>query len=336
MKHGGYFVISLDFELMWGMFDKVTTDTYGKNILGGRQAISELLRVFEERGIHATWATVGMLMANNIEDLEQYVPSATERPKYPDQKLSSYEHLLDLVKNTFDKDYYFAPDLVNKINGTSGQELASHTFSHYYCLDGSENSDAIFAADCRSQIKIMKKFGVTPTSIVFPRNQNTEAALDICSKNGITCYRGTEEHFLYKARKEREQTNLFIRGLRLLDHYINISGHHTFALKKTDAIVNVPASRFLRPYSKKLKFLEAMRMQRIKNSMSHAARNNEVFHLWWHPHNFGVNRKENFKDLLELLDHYENLHQEFGMESRNMKELATLVAESSDVKNLAT
>jgi hypothetical protein len=65
-----------------------------------------------------------------------------------------------------------------------------------------------------------------------------------------------------------------------------------------------------------------LRIARIKNSMTHAAKNNQVFHLWWHPHNFGINRKENLAALLELIAHYKKLHDEYGMESATMQEAA--------------
>ena len=57
----GAFVISLDFELMWGVRDKRTIADYGANILGVRQVVPALLDLFAERGIGCTWATVGLL-----------------------------------------------------------------------------------------------------------------------------------------------------------------------------------------------------------------------------------------------------------------------------------
>jgi len=57
----GTFVISLDFELMWGVRDLQTKETYGANVLGARLAIPAMLALFEEFGLHVTWATVGLL-----------------------------------------------------------------------------------------------------------------------------------------------------------------------------------------------------------------------------------------------------------------------------------
>ena len=326
-------MISLDFELMWGMFDKVTTESYGENIRGAHTAIPELLALFEQYETHATWATVGMLMHKNNETLKAHLPAENFRPTYKNAALSSYDYFSRAVDGRPDMhQYHFAPELVGQIVNTPGQELASHTFSHYYCLDGSENSEAIFTADCAAMQTAADHFGVTLTSIVFPRNQTTPPALATCSREGILAYRGTEEHFLYRARKENQQTNPLIRAVRLLDHYLNLSGHHTHKIPaKETGIVNVPASRFLRPYSPSLRQLEPLRLRRIKNAMTHAAKTGEVFHLWWHPHNFGTHRKENFANLIEILEHFKELEHEYGMQSRNMTELATLSRVVPDV-----
>ena len=86
----GFFVISLDFELMWGMFDKVTVTDYDANILGVRTALPRILELFREHQIHATWAGIGMLMARNKSELIELLPPVHLRPKYEDEKISAY------------------------------------------------------------------------------------------------------------------------------------------------------------------------------------------------------------------------------------------------------
>jgi hypothetical protein len=43
----GIFVISLDFELHWGVWDVTTKEKYGANILGVKEVIPRLLDLFE-------------------------------------------------------------------------------------------------------------------------------------------------------------------------------------------------------------------------------------------------------------------------------------------------
>lgn len=330
-KPAGTLIISLDFELMWGMFDKVTPATYGANLAGTHTAVPKLLELFTEHHIHATWATVGMLTHQAAADLNESLQEVPVKPTYQNPTFSAYDHWRALTA-THTEAHYFAPHLVALITATPNQEFASHTFSHYYCREA--QVDAIqareaFKADCAA-FKAATPTGVHVSSMVFPRNQWTNAALATLASFGFTAFRGTEEHFLYRARTDAVQNNPFIRLLRLLDHYINLSGYHTYAqsaaLVHESGLVNLPASRFLRPWSARLAFLEPLRLRRIKNVMTHAAKRGEVFHLWWHPHNFGVNQDENLKVLQNILKHFAYLQTTYRMESCTMAEAATRVA----------
>ncbi|MET0962983.1 MAG: hypothetical protein ABWY05_09225 [Noviherbaspirillum sp.] len=82
-----------------------------------------------------------------------------------------------------------------------------------------------------------------------------------------------------------------------------------------NGLVNVPASLFLRPWSRPLARLESVRMRMLRGAMTDAARGNGLFHLWWHPHNFGVNQAENLRLLDALLQHFARLRDEYGMRS---------------------
>ncbi len=331
-KPHGYFVISLDFELFWGMTDKYTLPQYGENIRGVQSALPHLLEVFTAHGIHATWATVGMLMAECKDTLKSLLPPPHLRPKYRSERLSAYHHLETgpVGKNEGEDPYHYGPSLVRAIITTPNQELANHTFSHYYALDGDTNGPEVFRADLRAHRAIAETYCVVTESIVFPRNQASDEALHVCHEEDLRAYRGNENHFLYRGRKDSAQSR-FVRALRLIDHYINISGHHTYPLPtvKPGYPLNIPASRFFRPYMKALAFFEPLRLRRIKKSMTHAAEHGEVFHLWWHPHNFGTNQTENFKNLEEILTHFEMLKKKYHFESASMKEIADIVSESS-------
>jgi hypothetical protein len=50
----GKFVISLDFELMWGVRDTQTIEKYGDAIIGTRIALEQILSSFEKHCIKAT------------------------------------------------------------------------------------------------------------------------------------------------------------------------------------------------------------------------------------------------------------------------------------------
>jgi hypothetical protein len=126
--------------------------------------------------------------------------------------------------------------------------------------------------------------------------------LQICKEEGFDAIRSNEESWMYKASAGTGNTK-WKRLFRLLDNYVNISGHNCYSIEslKREPVLEIPASRFLRPYLKTLSFLERLRLRRIKNDMSYAAKKGKIFHLWWHPHNFGANTEENFVLLLKHL-----------------------------------
>lgn len=91
-------------------------------------------------------------------------------------------------------------------------------------------------------------------------------------------------------------------------------------------LVNVPSSRFLRPFNARLAPLDGLRLRRIEKAMEQAALTGGTFHLWWHPENFGVDLAENLHMLGQVLDVFERLRGEHGMWSRSMHEIANRAA----------
>ena len=64
MTRPGTLLISLDFELHWGVFQSVNESSpYMQNLLHTPEAIIRMLEVFEKRNIAVTWAVVGLLFA---------------------------------------------------------------------------------------------------------------------------------------------------------------------------------------------------------------------------------------------------------------------------------
>ncbi|MEH7344378.1 polysaccharide deacetylase [Bacillus sp. JJ1532] len=321
MSDNGKLVISLDFELYWGVRDKKSLESYKENLLGVWTAIPAILELFEKYGIHATWSTVGFLFLKSREELIDNCPQ--QKPVYLNSNLSPYEHIYNIGSNEEEDPYHFAPSLIQKIISYPYQRIGTHTFSHYYCLEQGQNINS-FKADISAAINVGKKYGLKIKSLVFPRNQCEEKYLLVCKEFGITSYRGNPSSLFYKASDEKGEHKLK-RVARLCDAYINISGHNCYSIeeiKNNNLPLNIPASRFLRPYSKTLEHLEPLRLKRIISDLNYAAKNKLVYHLWWHPHNFGTNLNENLSFLESILKHFSLLRRNFGMESLNMEELS--------------
>lgn len=320
IKHGS-FIISLDFEMMWGVKDIHTPyDTYSNvNVKKVREVISRMLNLFKQYNIHITFATVGLLMFDNKNEALKNIPE--KKPSYINKQLSPYNN--EYIEN-IDSDYaelYFAPDIIKQLQNYSYAEIATHTFSHYNCWAKGQTLDE-FDADIKATIQTTKLKGLnSPLSIVFPRNNVSSEYIEICNLNGIKSYRGNPKHFYSKSNSKIK--TLWQRCMRILDCYINVSGKSTFkydTLTKVSSVLNIPSSRFLRPYNNTLRFLEPFKITRIKREIIHAARKGELYHLWWHPHNFGCNIEENLKNLESILQCYTECHKKYGMESYTMTE----------------
>lgn len=321
----GILIITLDFELYWGLLGKISLENYKENLLGVPAVIPRLLKLFKEYQIHCTWAIVGLLFYESRLDLIEGLPKT--RPEYVNSNLCPYRYISLIDDNESQDIFHHAPSLIKMIISESGQEIGSHTFSHYYCLEKGQNRDA-FRDDLEAAIRVASRYGLKLESLVFPKNQINRDYLPILKDKGIKAYRGNEASWIYQGRSDEDES-LFRRGLRILDAYINISGHNAYAkaMIKRQFPFNISSSRFLRPYSKKLARLEPLRLARILSDMSYAAQNGLVYHLWWHPHNFGINQEENLKFLQAILDHFNKLKNTYAMESLNMKELSANLLE---------
>lgn len=317
----GTFIISLDYELFWGVRDKRTIEGYGTNILGTRQAIPAMLKLFGEHRVRATWATVGFLFFDTKADLLAHLP--TEKPAYANANLSPYPALASIGENEAADPYHFGLSMLELIKRVPGQEIGTHTFCHYYALERGQTPEA-FRQDMQAAIRAGRERGIEIKSLVFPRNQHNATYIAICHELGLTNYRGNEQHWIYKERSEEQQA-LWKRGARLLDAYVNLSGHHTFKLTdiaRSGPPYNIPASRFLRPFSRRLQSMEELRLRRIEQAMTYAAKHGEAFHLWWHPENFGANLEQNMANLTRLVRHFDQLRTTYGMESLTMGDIA--------------
>jgi len=319
----GLFTISLDFELFWGVKDHRTLEEYGENILGARKAIPLLLDLFAEYNIHVTWATVGYLFHDGRESLQKLQPQLL--PTYDQKELSNVNTISATGNSETEDPYHYAPGLIKLIASTPGQEISTHTYSHYYCLEPGQ-TPLQFTADLNAALDVAKESGYELKSIVFPRNQYSEQHLRICKKAGLTAYRGNADSWIYSPSNRADESRLK-RASRLLDAYVSWRPSQIHEVKPATEgqPVNVPASRFLRPYSTSLSFLEGFKLIRIQKEMFEAAKKRKLYHLWWHPHNFGKNTEENLRQLRALLDYYRVLQKQYNMQSLNMSEIAALV-----------
>lgn len=322
MRNPGALIISLDFELHWGCRDIASVYRSRPKLLGEREAVPRLLATFREYDIAATWATVGFLFARTRDELEALSPVV--RPQYIDVSLSPYSE--PVGNNEIEDLLHFAPSLIETIRAVPHQEVATHTFSHYFCREPGQNRET-FAADLKSALRIAEHRGVQIRSIVFPRNQHNPDYDDVLADAGIICYRGNQRSWMYRDYTAAGETP-WKRAARLLDAYANFSGPQTYRwedlVNGCSRICNLPASFFLRPFSPQLRHLQELHFGRLARSIRRAAARGEVIHIWWHPHDFGMHQQQNLDFLRRLLEEFIRQRETCGMQSMSMADAATV------------
>lgn len=327
----GKFIISLDFELHWGVFDALTLEQYQSNLDNVRLVIKRLIKLSDTYNVKLTFATVGLLFAKNKEDIKKYMPKNIL--VYSNKNLNPYLLIDSLGYDEKTDSIHYAKSVIDYIKQNGNHEIGTHTFGHYNCFANGQSTQD-FNADLEAANNIARNTGVELKSIVFPKNQVNNEYLTVCKKNGISNYRGTEKHPMYNPNLVNKKSYLIItyRLLRLIDAYFNFSGYNTYPVKniKMDnhGLINLPSSRFLRPYIPKLALLEFLKCRRIKKAMKHAALNDEMFHLWWHPHNFGSNMDENFNNLESIFKTYAHLNKKYKFESVTMTGLTNEITKN--------
>jgi len=317
----GFLVISLDFELLWGVFDVVDFEKKRIYFENTRQVIPKILEEFNFHNIHATWATVGMLFHKNWEEWERNSPKTP--PTYSNPKLSAYE-FGKTIKSGNSENLCFAPELIREIAQNPGQEIGTHTYSHYYCLEEGQTL-ASFKADLEKSIELAKQMGIEIKSLVFPRNQFREDYLRVCYELGITNVRSNPSSWYWE---NPASDSILTKLARTGDAYFPL-GKKSYSIKEMiknhNLLVEQKAGRFLRP-AESNSILHKLKIRRIKKEMSLAAENNEIYHLWWHPHNFGDNPSQSIQDLKSILTHFEKLREKFNFQSVNMCEMGKRIS----------
>jgi peptidoglycan/xylan/chitin deacetylase (PgdA/CDA1 family) len=350
----GIFTISLDFELHWGGFEKWnlqgTRDesatikpasemrasgvksSYRQYFLNTRLIIPEMLKAFEKYEVHVTWAAVGLLFHQNRQELMANMPFP--KPTLVNKKLSAY-HYIDhegIGETEAEDPFHYGLSLIRQIKNSPYQEIGSHTFAHYYACEEGQTAEQ-FRADLQAAQRAAHKQGIELRSLIFPRNQINEAYLKICYEEGFRSIRSNPADWFWHI-KSTQSESLWKRLNRGLDAYFNTGQKKSYPLSsivvKEGEPVCFPASRLLRPYSTRQFFLNRLKVNRILHEMEYAARQHEVYHLWWHPHNFGSFPQESMEGLRRILEHYQYLKKTYGMESYSMGELTDLLIKVED------
>ncbi len=324
MSYPGVFSISLDFELHWGCFERMLlNDSEQQYFLNTRKIIPQKLELFAQNEIHVTWAAVGMLYRKNKTEWEQKKPALL--PTFNNPAVSAYEWI---SKNGFyseEDPFHFAPDLIQKIKATPHQEIGTHTYAHYFCLEEGQTPDQ-FREDLKMACSLAAEKGITIRSLVFPRNQFNRKYLSICAEVGITSVRSSPDIWYWEPATGSSFMKKFFRAG---DAYLKFQPIKPVFLKDIKTgnglPLLLPSTRLYRAWKPEYPVQNKFKMRRILNEMTVAAKNKAYYHIWWHPHNFGYQPQQCMAELKKIIEHYLLLNKKFGFQSMNMGEITDLL-----------
>ena len=242
-KKPGTLVISLDFEMFWGMADVLEPLNSAPAMRRVHEVVPRLLKLFETYGVHATWATVGGMMAHDDAEFLRYLP----KPAAPQTA-----RMLDKLgigqpdgAKKCPREILYAPELIHKVAATPGQEIGTHTYSHYYCSNADSTPEA-FAAEIRAAMQIAEDNGYEIHAAVFPRNQLRETYLRAMDSVSPLIFRGEERGWIKSLSLKYPRLG---RVVWYADHYLPLQ-HCSYDRTEImqDGRYNVRDSRFYKPY----------------------------------------------------------------------------------------
>jgi hypothetical protein len=221
--------------------------------------------------------------------------------------------------------FHFAPALIQQIKATPHQEIATHTYAHYFCLEKGQTPEQ-FKADIDKACAIAKENGTAIRSLVFPRNQFNQQYLSICADAGISSIRSSPDIWYWAPATGSSFVKKFFRAG---DAYLKFQPIKMVFLKDIDTThglpLHLPATRLYRPWKAGQPVQNTLKMRRILNEMTAAAKKKAYYHLWWHPHNFGNHPQECMNELRRIIDHYCTLRDSYNFQSLTMEETTNLL-----------
>lgn len=298
----GHFVISLDTELAWGRLTEENLADFIPLFKKTREVIEQLVGLFEKYNHPVTWAIVGRLIESPCTRVDGYCNCHDD------------ETVLDLLN---------APEILDIIVKSSiDHEVACHSFEHI--IFGDENcteADADRDLSCARQV--LQSHGIESTSFVFPRNKIGH--LHLLEQHGFKAYRGEDITWFMN------MPNLLQRFFRQLDLILAIRPEVSMPYAASDNLLDIPGHMMFRIRHKGpgRHLPPSLLAKRAIKGLQEAASSKKVFHLWFHPFNFGYKTSEHLRALEQVLKHAAGLRERNLLTISTMQGIARLTGSNS-------
>lgn len=178
-------------------------------------------------------------------------------------------------------------DFINLIQKNKDQETSSHSYSH-------EDFTKISNKMADKEFKKPKA-----TTFVFPRNHI--AHLDLLKKNGFKAYRG----------KDKSKFELLIPRVP-----------PTANPKLLKGLIELPSSMYFVSARGYKKYIPSwLRPLKSKLGINRAIKNNEIFHIWFHPVDFVDDTNNLLSQFEDILKYARQKSDEGKLEIKNMSQI---------------
>ncbi len=288
----GAFVISLDTELAWGRIGNPDLRYFMEQFKHTREAVDRLLALFDQYQMPVTWAVLGRLLKKSVtasdhflDDISYYYPSLSNEKVYENEKLHSAEH-----------SYLFYNEVVEKIKSAKVKhEIGTHTYNHVEFGSFAASEEQKIKNDLEAVLASSSQYHLEMKSLVFPKN--SVGFLSLLPKYQIETFRSPNQ-FWYSSFP-----GSLPRWIRKFDDFLPIAFRGVDAGINSHGLVEIPGSVFFHIQHRGIKKYIPFKILILKTTkgLTRAAVQGKIFHLWFHPYNFGYRMEEHLQALEAVL-----------------------------------
>jgi len=261
----GTLTISIDLELAWGVWDRVTPEALDFAETVERPICATLIALFDHYDVPVTWAMVAALLD----------PKSAEGRPGP-------------------ASCWYAPDVIEQIRQARVRhEIGSHGGRH---IDLAAATGSAADADLDFARQVHRRHGLAFQSFVFPRNRIGN--LDAVARAGLQVFRGRDLGWTSAASRGGRWA---AKAANLADKALPIAPC-TVSARQRAGLIDVPGSMLLigRNGIRRFVFPPVTRAK-LAMGLDRAIKDGATFHLWFHPSNFYYRRQEQFNTLAHFL-----------------------------------
>lgn len=302
-------IISLDYELRWGM-DIIygsSLDDSNIHISDTPHVINNMLNIFTKYEIKSTWASV---LAISMKSWGEYFEVLDSYGIKND--ITHFGHTSKFHNSEEFEKYYFSYNSMKTIHNFEFAEIGSHSFRHTYFGEDQYNKNDFILDNKICADVLNHKFNIKQSCYVYPRNQIIHT--DLIDRETTNGYREVPDIYGYKNTKSTKNNKLLTKLSRFSNDVIPFLSKPS--KRKDFYSIGDMHIRFNLP-----NFLWKIQLFKLENLLNSDESYQSSIHLWWHPHNISINPSKNISRLEELLSLLKKYIDEKKIKSSFMSEV---------------